>query len=189
MRIFQQRYFFHKKTFSFQADGLLMETAEPGGGYSRFIHYNDIGSLHKKRMYTSKKPKLLWFGAVMASVTLAHGILIQAEWQQIALAIGCLLLVACLSYYFNAVTYVLLDAGDNDAIYILHNRPNKQTVQQFIDEVYASRKKYYRDNYFCIHFENTRAAEASRIHWLRQENIISQSEYEVVMEEIEDKLQ
>jgi hypothetical protein len=185
---FTQRYFLHKKKFTLQADGLLMETHEPGGGYSRFIHYNDIGSLHKKRLYSSKKPRLLWYGGLLATLTLAHGILIGAAWQQIVLATGCLLVVAYLAYYFNAVTYILLDAGENDAIYILHNRPSEKAVLMLIDEIYARRRNYYREHYFCIHYENTRAAEASRIHWLLQENIISQSEYEVVMEEIEDKL-
>ena len=71
---------------------------------------------------------------------------------------------------------------------VLYDKPTKIEAEQFIDQIFEKRKEYYREQYFHIAYENDKKTEIDRMKWLKSEDIISDSELNVVIEEIEENI-
>ena len=74
-------------------------------------------------------------------------------------------------------------------LWVLYNKPTNTDAEEFIDELFERRKQYYRDQYFHIDYENNKKNEIDKMKWLKSENIITESEYNVVLDEIEENIE
>lgn len=69
-------------------------------------------------------------------------------------------------------------------MFILYNKPNKASCDNFINKIFEERKVYYRANYFFINYENDKDTELNKMQWLLKEEVITENEYNVVHDEI-----
>lgn len=67
---------------------------------------------------------------------------------------------------------------------MIHNNPNQEVFEQFVDAIFEARKRNYREHYFYINEENDKKTELSRMKWLLKEHIITDEEYEDMIDEI-----
>ena len=71
----------------------------------------------------------------------------------------------------------------------VETKPTKIEAAKFIDEIFTKRRAYYRDQYFHVDYDNQKKSEIDKMKWLRSENIITDKEFFVVLEEIEANLE
>ena len=132
-------------------------------------------------------------GLLLALLTFSRGLLTSKADTTSTLAVvlaAAIVAGSTLGYFFvTRVKYYLIDLEDNKCFFVLVNKPNSITVNNFIDEIFERRRKYFRVNFFQIDFDNTRTSEIEKMKWLKSEEIITQSEFEVVVEEINETLE
>lgn len=192
MEQFNQRKLFVKKNFIFKDEGVEMFTKDIDGEYSRFIHYNSMEPRSKTRIYTEMFPRILQSGTVICALSIIKGFLLSGNDIQkniitvlVGLGFGGLTI---LSYYLIRIKYYLIELDDETQMFIIYNKPSLQKMQEFIDEVYERRKQFYRKEYFYVNYKSTIENEIGRMDWLRSENIISENEYNVIVDEINDNV-
>lgn len=192
MEEFKQRQLFVRKKFTFKDDGVEMYTREFGGDETTMlIQYKDMEPRNHTRIYTEKYPKILQSGFILLVISLVNGLLSSgANVQRVAIisslsAVFGILTV--LAYYVLKVKYLLVELENETQMFIILNKPSKAKMNEFVDELYERRKNNYRENYFYINYDNEKEKELGKMNWLLGEGIISQGEYDVVVDEINEK--
>ncbi len=192
MEQFYQKILFTKKKFSFKENGIDIDLKDNDGDFSLFIHFDRILSRNNIRISTKKRKRVLQIGLLFAGLTFLRGITaINSDINAMFAAIATSLIIAgivYLYYYLTTVKYYSIPLEDNKVFQVFFNKPSKEEASAFIDEIYERRKTYYRDNYFFIDYENEKKKELSRMNWLLSENIISENEYNVVVDEINENI-
>jgi hypothetical protein len=191
MENFKQHKYFTRKTFTFKDDGVEMFTKEMDGEYSKLIHYDDMKPRSESRIYTEKYPKFLQTGLVITAIGLIRALTVTEDvWRMIlALTISAIIgLIVVGLYYTIHINYYLIELEDDTQMFIIRDKPNQKAAEEFIDLVFEKRKAFYRDKYFYINYEGDKEKELNRMFWLKSEKLISNNEYNVVIDEIHEKL-
>ena len=192
MNEFRQSKLFIKMSFKFNEEGIDYNTKDLDGEFSKFIHFNDIEPRKKCRLYTEKYPRLLHFGLLASIIAFMYLLMNSTGHLNTSIIVGTILLTCgillVLAYFLIQITYYLIELEDETQLFVIFNRPSEKKMDDFIDEVFLRRKKYYREQYFYINYEGTKEKELGRMSWLKDENIISHNEYNVVVDEINDNL-
>ena len=68
--------------------------------------------------------------------------------------------------------------------FFMQSKPNEATVNSFFSDLFENQREYYRKKYFLIDKDENLEDELKKMKWLRNKNIITQSEYELMHEEI-----
>ena len=192
METFFQRTLFLKKKFTFKNNGINIDFTDKDGDFSMFISFDRITSRENVRVNTNRKRLILRYGLLAAFFTLARGFLTAQTDTKATLIIVLVAIfiagVAYAYYYLTQVKYYAVGLEDNKTFMVLYDKPTKIEAEQFIDQIFEKRKEYYREQYFHIAYENDKKREIDRMKWLKSEDIISDSEFNVVIEEIEENI-
>ena len=192
METFFQRTLFLKKKFTFKNNGINIDFTDKDGDFSMFISFDRITSRENVRVNTKRKRLILRYGLLAAFLTLARGFLTAQTDTKATLIIVLVAIfiagVAYAYYYLTQVKYYAVGLEDNKNFMVLYDKPTKIEAEQFIDQIFEKRKEYYREQYFHIAYENDKKTEIDRMKWLKSEDIISDSEFNVVIEEIEENI-
>ncbi len=192
MNTFKQGKLFIKKGYTFKEDGLDFYSKDYDGEFTKFIHFNEIEPRNKCRIYTEKYPKILQGGLLLAVAALLRGLLTNDIDLKKSLIITGIVaffgLVTILAYFIFRIKYFLIELEDETQIFVLLDSPSKQKMEEFIDELFKRRRTYYREQYFYINYESERQKELDKMKWLRNEDIISENEFLVVVDEINESL-
>ena len=192
METFFQRTLFLKKKFTFKNNGINIDFTDKDGDFSMFISFDRITSRENVRVNTKRKRLILRYGLLAAFLTLARGFLTAQTDTKATLIIVLVAIfiagVAYAYYYLTQVKYYAVGLEDNKTFMVLYDKPTKIEAEQFIDQIFEKRKEYYREQYFHIAYENDKKTEIDRMKWLKSEDIISDSEFNVVIEEIEENI-
>ena len=193
METLKQKSILIKKEFTFRENGIEIQTKDHEGDFSVFIKFDRILPRQYIRTHTKSKRIVLRVGLLLALLTFSRGLLTSKADTTSTLAVvlaAAIVAGSTLGYFFvTRVKYYLIDLEDNKCFFVLVNKPNSITVNNFIDEIFERRRKYFRVNFFQIDFDNTRTSEIEKMKWLKSEEIITQSEFEVVVEEINETLE
>ncbi len=189
---FVQSKFWVQKKFIFNKDGIEFYSKEFGAESMTTILYSKIEPQSKCRIYTESYPLIYKIGLVICAIFLAS-VVMPAPYSlatKILIAVTGIMfgIATIISFYFIQIKYYLIELEDETQMWVIINAPNKDEVQQFVDVLFENRKQNYRKNYFKINYDNLKEKELDRMKWLRSENIITEAEYQVVAEEVEDKL-
>ncbi len=191
MNSFTQKTFGLKKKYTFKEKGLEIEFTDKDGDFSFFINFDNISPRENVRIHTKRKANVLKYGLIIALLTLIRGFLTAKTDLQttfivisLSLAIG---IGAYVYYYLTKMKYYSVGLEDGKITRILYDKPTVEEAEEFIDEIFKRRKQFYRDNYFNIDYENDKQSELNKIKWLKSENIITENEFNVVVDEINEK--
>lgn len=193
MHDFYQKTFFVKKKFIFKENGIEIELKDSDGEFSLFIHFDRIMPRENIRVFSTQKKRVLRIGLVIAGLTFLRGITAVNKDQNIVYAVIAMALVIAGAtyayYYFTRVKYYAVALEDNKRFQVLYDTPSHSEVLDFINEVFERRKQYYRRQYFFIDYENDRKAELEKMKWLLSENVITENEFNVVVDEIDENIE
>lgn len=144
------------------------------------------------RIYTTKNVKVLNVGLFAILFGIIRGLIfISSDFIHSLISGGAITFIGmCITayYFFSQRKYFLIQMDDDKSIFILYNNPSKKEFDEFIETLYKKRAKYYRDSYFFIDYDDSKEKQLNKMNWLKKEEIISQSEYEVSTEEIRIKM-
>ena len=191
MNSFTQKTFGLKKKYTFNEKGIEIEFTDKDGDFSFFINFDNISPRENVRIHTKRKANVLKYGLIIALLTLIRGFLTaKTDLQTTFIVISLSLLIGIGTYVYYHLTkmkYYSVGLEDGKITRILYNKPTVEGAEEFIDEIFKRRKQYYRDNYFKIDYENEKQSELDKIKWLKSENIITENEFNVVVDEINEK--
>ncbi|QBN17973.1 hypothetical protein [Flavobacterium nackdongense] len=191
MNSFTQKTFGLKKKYTFKEKGLEIEFTDKDGDFSFFINFDNISPRENVRIHTKRKTNVLKYGLIIALLTLIRGFLTaKTDLQTTLIVISLSLAIGVGTYIYYHLTkmkYYSVGLEDGKITRILYDKPTIEKAEEFIDEIFKRRKKYYRDNYFKIDYENEKQSELDKIKWLKSENIITENEFNVVVDEINEK--
>ncbi|WNM18972.1 hypothetical protein [Flavobacterium capsici] len=183
-----QKKFNEKRRFKLTESGIETYTNDLDVETNTFFSYDEFSN--ETRIYTEKFPKILYIGLsmfVLAYIRVA--LLFDSLNDSSASATLLILLGSALTafYYIYQKKYKLLCLDNDQQVFIFSDSPNEKKVDEFIKTFYEMRKADYRKRYFKINFENDPKKEIERMNWLLKEEIITQSEYDFMIEEIQIK--
>jgi hypothetical protein len=187
---FYQRNLFIKKKFTFRENGIEIEFKDGDGDFSLSIDFDKIGPRKGTRVFSKKKKTILRIGLALALLTFIKGLVSIGTDQRAffaAIATAAIIVIIFYGYYhFTLLKYYAIPITNGKHFQVLYNSPSNAAANQFIDDIYERRKNYLRSEYFNIDFENDRKKELNKMRWLFDEDIINESELEVVTAEIND---
>lgn len=188
MKELQQRKFFVEKHFIIQRSGIECHKKGLESDAYEFISFVDFEDRKKSRKRTVKYPIVFFIGLGIVLLGLLRvTLLLDAHYSQ-SLTAGVLTvllgLVLIVLYRFIQVKYFLIPLEDDKKLLMLLDNPNSEDFNAFIESMYEARRRNYRETYFYINEENDKRTELSRMKWLLNENIITEEEYEDIVDEI-----
>ena len=185
----KQKIVIEERNFKLTDEGLEMFCDDIEGKNNSVYAFDEFSN--ETRDYTEKFPKLIYFGVLLLLAGyIRTAILIDKSFAtsllsgQLLAGLGAVLI---LIYYFYQVDYKLLCLDNEKQVFIIADKPSKEEVLEFIKTFYEMRKTNYRNRYFKINFENEKEKEIDRMKWLRKEEIITDNEFEFMLEEIQIK--
>lgn len=187
----KQRQWWIRKHITLLDDGIHYVSRDHDSQADLKIDYSSVSAREKgfeKTEYYNRIQQVSWF---LAAIGIIRSAIMNPETSQFLLGVGMSLLLGVLGwgvYRLVRTDYLCVMLDDNTALYLLKNKPNEKAVREFIDQLFAKRKAFYREKYFYIDYEGERKSELSRMEWLRAEDIISENEYLVVVDEINENL-
>ncbi len=185
---FYQKTLLLKKKFTFKTNGVDIEFKDSDGEFSLFINFDRILTREEMRVFSTKKKRILRIGLILAGVTFLRGIIaINTDLKMTFAVIATALVIAAITYcyyYFTGIKYYAVALEDNKRFQILYDTPSQQAVLNFIDELFERRRIFYRNEYFIIDYENDKKKEIDKMKWLLSEQVITENEFNVVVDEI-----
>ena len=185
----KQKIVIEERNFKLTDEGLEMFCDDIEGKNNSVYAFDEFSN--ETRDYTEKFPKLIYFGVLLLLAGYIRTAILIDKSFATSLLSGQLLAglggVLILIYYFYQVDYKLLCLDIEKQVFIIADKPSKEEVLEFIITFYEMRKTNYRNRYFKINFENEKEKEIDRMKWLRKEEIITNSEFEFMLEEIQIK--
>jgi hypothetical protein len=158
-----------------------------------FIKFDRITSRDNVHVNTKRKRLILRYGLLAAFLTLARGFLTAQTDTKTTVVITLVAIFIAGStyayYYLTQIKYYAVGLEDNKNFMVLYDKPTKIEAEEFIDQIFVRRKQYYREQYFHIDYDNDKKSEIDRMKWLKSEDIISEKEFIVVIEEIEENIE
>ncbi len=195
MKKLLQRYFFSKRIAHLREHGLELEIKDISLETTHFFSFQEI--TRESRRMVVRRGNILFLGAVLGlfNLTLLSALMARQpeRWQAfLAYAGVTTMLMALLSWlvYLTSTKFLLiLKTSTGREIEFFNHRWGQRALGEFLQDLYSTRNMYFRTNFFFIDYESNRDAELDKMSWLFEEGVITESEFEVVKEEIENTLE
>ncbi|MCX6351711.1 MAG: hypothetical protein NTX03_07605 [Bacteroidetes bacterium] len=188
---FYQKTLLEERKITISDNGLYIWHKEPGYRSSYFVKFELIR--RQTSTYFEGKTNFLWYAFICIFLGVLQAVLlINQIGAYVGVGIGLALLTGVAlhgMYYFTSQEYLVVPLSDGTNFTLISNRPSSTQVQQFLSDMIKARNEYIRKNYFIIDYGSSRRDEQTKMRWLLDEGIITNSEFEVVIEEIENELQ
>ncbi len=183
-----QRTLFERREFILGKGGIHLRSKDNDGEYENRISYEDI--TRSRFRYVQRNGRIL----TTAFAFLSFGIIayinnfFATEYVvQYALVWPLASLVLFLWYFVLKKEYIRIMVEGGSAIYMLKNKPNRQKVEQFINELYKRKKQYLREKYLEINKDGDLLKEKQKFEWLLEEEAIDEDEFKILLSELNSK--
>jgi len=190
-RELKQKHFWIRKQVTLLSDGVHYYSKDQDNETDIKIEFDQVASRDKCFLKTERYIRVLhvsWF--VTAVGILRSAVLYPSNFDffigvLVSLGLGIL---GFLLYRQVKTQYFCILLTDNSAMFLLQRDPSVKEVASFTDGLYEQRKAFFRKIYFFIDYDGERKQELGRMKWLFEENIITENEYLVVVDEINENL-
>ena len=80
-----------------------------------------------------------------------------------------------LIHAFTFKTYVELETNSDEELVLIKDNPDESKFEKFIETLYKNRTEYLKKTYYS----NNKHINEETLHWLLDQNIITQYEYDI----------
>ena len=179
-----QRAWLEKRSFVLLPNKLKLYLKDTEGEYENYISYENLKS--EAQIRCRKNSKLLF--VTIAAISFAICILLQGLLinQGFNYAIVVLLTIAAIFatlYQVKKQNYVIVETFDRKKVIFLRDKPNRQALEKFLNQLWRHRKKYLREKYFYINHNHDLKQQTERLRWLLEQNIITKAEFKFAQED------
>ncbi|SMD08670.1 hypothetical protein [Pedobacter nyackensis] len=183
---FSQHTLLEKKQFRFIEDGLSIRQSSIGKIHEYELKYENVGT---KITHWKNGQKI--FLVVAAFLTFVSFVLYfdrqnggQVDpFMQLFILILISLLVFLYFFTFKTACY-LTSAGNPNPIEFFSNKPDKETVDKFIDEILSRRRQFLLQRHGQLNKNLSYEPQYYNLIWLLDNNVINQVEYEKKLKEL-----
>jgi|GEM_PF-2045586 len=178
-----QNALLQKRSFFLLPNELKLYLKDMDGEYENYISYEKLTSKAKVRC---RKDSKLFF-ITMAAIGFAVCILLQSLILNIgfsrAIFPSLIALIFGILYQLKKESYVIVETVDSKKIVFLRNKPNRRSLEKFLNQLWLRRKQYLREKYFYINHNQDMQQQMDRLRWLFEQKAISQKEYKLAKED------
>ena len=193
MKILNQKYNRHSKSFEILEDGVLVKEKSPSTSSEYKVHFEDIGTeefiLDKNKDFTITILLLsLFFNAILASYIIFQEFEIPDKYI-------LLVLNACLIPFY-VVIGIYRSEFKNESIKVLKSKnpisffyreKERKEVDYFVALIKESKKQFFISQYYKVDNLIPIEVQKHRIHWLYENKYISESDAKFILSELESK--
>lgn len=182
--MFTQRRFLTSYRFELVANGVMV--TEKGLTYSRTyrVPFENIPAEHEA-VTISSKLRLVVTG-ILATLAVATGAVSVAGGDAESAApvfYGVLAVFSGMSFLLSRKSFLVFKTAE-PALVLMKDRPTAQAMASFLKELHQLRTEYLRQQYLIGAPESATADAIHKLHWLRQQGAISESEFDALKAEI-----
>jgi hypothetical protein len=189
MDILKQKHWPEFKNFKIEKNGLRLETRQEDQFVNTLIDFDQIGN---KEVIVNKKANpygILAFASIFVNVMILIGYAATSiSSSGILSGIG-----AGLTIGFSLWARQLFKFSKEkvlqgqQSISFFYGKKEKEHVDQFIQKLQSTKTSYIRDKYMKIDRYTPRDILKSRFIWLKENQYISETEIEILMQELENR--
>ena len=178
-----QNALLQKRSFFLLSNELKLYLKDMDGEYENYISYEKLTS--KAKVCCRKDSKL--FFITMAAIGFSICILLQSLILNMGFSRvifpSLIALVFGILYQVKKESYVIVETVDSRKIIFLRNKPNRRSLEKFLNQLWVKRKQYLREKYFYIDRNRDMQQQMERLRWLFEQKAISQKEYKLAKED------
>ncbi|MEM8828270.1 MAG: hypothetical protein AAGE96_02805 [Cyanobacteria bacterium P01_G01_bin.19] len=176
MELHQQAWL-EKRSFILLPNQLKFHLQDTRGEYESYISYEKLKSEAQIR---SQKNHKLFFITVVATTfdlcILLQSIMLNSGFVHLILP-GIITVFFAILYKIKKQEYVIVETVDYQKVIFLRDKPNRRTLENFLDRLWLQRKRYLREKYFYISYGQDVRQQTERLRWLLEQKAITKTEF------------
>ena len=176
---FQRDRHFNRKWFTLTEQGMQVKQKSLFSSGEYFVDYENIGS----KIIKTKAGKKGWLIATASLLSLSLLLFIlRMAGEDIgrgAELFYLLIGIICFLVYFISFksTFYLAQSGNTNAIEFLANRPTKEKLELFIEQLKSKQKEVLLEKYGNLNRNLSYETQYQNLTWLRDNNVLNKAEF------------
>ena len=172
-----QKTWLEKRSFILLPNKLKLHLKDVRGEYENYISYEKLKSEAQIRSRRNQKLFLITLTATSFTICiLLQSLLLNTGWT-LAIFPGVIALIFTILYKSKKQDYVIIETNDRQKIVFLRDKPNRRTLEIFLDRLWLQRKRYLREKYFYIDRDRDMTQQIERLRWLFEQKAITKTEF------------
>lgn len=173
----KQRWLFTKYNLTIFDSKVLYQSSKFGNKTEVYIPYEELTNF-KESHYFNNTPSIIGmclgiFGALVCLIPTDE----PAD-PSASLFYGIIFLIALCVYFISKEKVWKIRLQNGTYIFLFKNIPNEKQVDQFIDTLFETRKKYLKDTYLFIEKNMPYESLLNNFIWLKKIEAIDNEEFE-----------
>lgn len=188
--VLAQRKLFSKNIFTIRDKELHIITKTFNEEYQYSISFEEIGF---GKVYKIEKAKWIVPALFLAFFSVEFGLFITelingVDLKKILfwLFASIFFLLAAIGSYIDTNKKILFLTGGSQTVEILLDKPNQETVEDFVTNLHNSIKNFYKNKYAYIDDEVSSEVLLQRFRWLREIEVIDFLEYQQLKKQLNE---
>lgn len=174
---------FEKRSFFLLPNKLKLYLKDAQGEYENYIPYEKLQS--EAQIRSRKNYKLFFITITAVSFTiciLLQSLVLKQGWSY-AIIPGIVTIIFGILYSVQKESYIIIDTLDRKKVIFLRNKPNRHSLENFLNQLWLKRKKYLREKYFYIDRAQDVQQQTERLRWLLEQKAITKTEFKFAQED------
>lgn len=175
--LIQKRFFFERREYSIEENGVTALTKNLVESNKQFIRFEDIAPRPTEITQASRKV----FLAVMIVTFFAlvsSPLFFQNDGRPFAVFMWLLCLPFWFGFFFGRRSYIVY-RQDNYILILLKNKPSAQSVDEFVKKLFTARNSFLLNTYGKFSVADSLENKMGRLNWLRAQEVIGIQEFEI----------
>ncbi|MDJ0569207.1 MAG: hypothetical protein QNJ53_09165 [Pleurocapsa sp. MO_192.B19] len=179
-----QRAWLEKRSFVLLPNKLKLYLKDTEGEYENYISYENLKSEAQIRCRKNSKLLFVTIAAISFAICiLLQGLLINQGFNYAIVVPLTIAAIFATLYQVKKQNYVIVETFDRKKVIFLRDKPNRQALEKFLNQLWRHRKKYLREKYFYINHNHDLKQQTERLRWLLEQNIITKAEFKSAQED------
>lgn len=178
-----QKTWLEKRSFILLPNQLELHLKDIQGKHANYVSYEKLKSQAQIRSQRNYQLFFLTSAAVGFTICiLLQTIMLSNGFAKAILACFITLILAIL-YKVKKQEYIIVETIDCQKIIFLRDKPNRQALENFLDQLWIQRKRYLREKYFYINHNQDIQQQTERFRWLLEQKVITKTEFKFAKED------
>ncbi len=178
-----QNALLQKRSFFLLPNELKLYLKDMDGEYENYISYEKLTSKVKIRCRQDGKLFFITMAAIGFSICILLQSLILDQGFSRIIFPSLIAFILGILYQLKKESYIIVETVDSKKIIFLRNKPNRRSLEKFLNQLWLKRKQYLREKYFYIDRSKDMQPQMERLRWLFEQKAISQNEYKLAKED------
>ena len=165
------------RSFVLLPDKLKLYSKNLKGETKCYISYEKLKS--EAQIRSHRNPKLLFIVLITLgfAVYIALQSILYGGKFHLAIFFSTTAFIFAVLYKVIKQEYIIIKTVNQQKILFYRNKQNRKALELFLDRLWIQRKRYLRDKYFYINYNQDIQQQTARLRWLLEQKIITKTEF------------